>query len=113
QVLGIEASTDQRFATNTSRVANRTELNTLLTGVLTQKSAAEWIVDLTKVGVPAGLINTIEEAVKLAESLDLNPIISIKDFRDGHQSRSIANPIKFSKTPVEYPFGPPSLGMDD
>ncbi|MCX6430325.1 MAG: CoA transferase [Actinobacteria bacterium] len=113
QVLGIEASTDQRFATNTSRVANRIVLNVLLTGVLTQKSAAEWIDELTRVGVPAGPINTIEEAVKLAESLDLNPIISIKDFRDGHQSKSIANPIKFSKTPVEYPLGPPSLGMDD
>lgn len=113
KVLEIDIASDARFTTNSLRVTHRAVLNVLLNEPLSKKSAQEWIDDFTRVGVPAGLINTIEEAVRLAESLDLQPIITIKDYRDGSMSKSIANPINFSSTPVEYPLGPPSLGMND
>ncbi len=112
-VLGLEIFNDQRFVTNIARVIHRSELNVLLSRVLIRKSAVEWIETLTQVGVPAGPINTIEEGMALADRLGLNPIISIKDYRDGHISKTVANPIVFSETPIEYPLGPPTLGIDD
>jgi crotonobetainyl-CoA:carnitine CoA-transferase CaiB-like acyl-CoA transferase len=112
-VLGAAFATDPRFSTNPERVKNREELGELMTAILVTKSADQWVGALNKVGVPAGPINNIEQAIALAERLKLDPIITIKDSRDGTTSKTIANPIKFSETPVIYRYGPPSLGMDD
>jgi crotonobetainyl-CoA:carnitine CoA-transferase CaiB-like acyl-CoA transferase len=112
-VIGAPFATDPKFSTNPSRVSNRAELNTLMTSILVTKSADEWVAAFNKVGVPAGPINNIEQAIHLAERLELNPIVTIRDSRDGSISKTIANPIKFSQTPVIYRYGPPSLGIDD
>ena len=106
-------ATDSRFLTNSDRVLHRKELNLLMTAILHTKGADEWVATLNKVGVPAGPINNIEQAIQLAERLELDPIVTIRDSRDGTISRTIANPIKFSGTPVVYRYGPPSLGIDD
>lgn len=106
-------ATDSRFSTNSDRVLHRKELNLLMSAILATKSADEWVAALTKVGIPAGPINNIEQAIQLAQRLELNPIVTIKDSRDGTISKTIANPIKFSETPVGYRYGPPSLGIDD
>jgi crotonobetainyl-CoA:carnitine CoA-transferase CaiB-like acyl-CoA transferase len=112
-VMGTEFAVDPRFATNPGRVSHRVELNSLLSAILVTKSAREWVAAFTQVGVPAGPINNIEEAIQLAQMLHLNPIVTIQDARDGSVSKTISNPIIFSDTPVEYSLGPPSLGMDD
>ena len=77
------------------------------------KNAEDWVAAFKKVGVAAGAINNIEQASALAQRLELDPIIALKDSRDGSTSKTIANPIRFSKTPVNYRYGPPSLGIDD
>lgn len=112
-VLGAELHTDPRFTTNPDRVKNRTELNALLLPLLATRSAQELVQAFTLIGVPAGTINNIAEAVDLAEKLSLNPLITITDERDGTTSKTIANPITFSETPVEYRLGPPSLGVNN
>lgn len=112
-VLDTELHTDPRFTTNPDRVKNRTELNALLLPLLATRSAQELVQAFTQVGVPAGTINNIAEAVELAEKLGLNPLITITDERDGATSKTIANPITFSETPVEYRLGPPSLGVNN
>ena len=112
-VLGAPFATNSKFATNPDRVKNRVELGELMTSILVTKGGDEWVTAFNKAGVPAGPINNIEQAIQLAERLELDPIITIKDSRDGSTSKTIANPIKFSETPVNYRYGPPSLGMDD
>lgn len=112
-VLGIDLDSQKKFKTNVERVVHRVELNSLIAPILVSKAGIYWIDECTKVGVPAGLINNIEEAVKLAEKLGLAPIVTIVDPRDSTSSRTIANPINFSATPVEYRLGPPALGIDD
>lgn len=112
-VMNAPFATDSRFSTNSDRVLHRRELNLFMNQILLTRSASEWVAAFTQAGVPAGPINNIEEAIRLAERLDLNPIITIKDSRDGTTSRTIANPITFSETPVGYRYGPPSLGIDD
>lgn len=112
-VLGTDLHNDARFATNPNRVAHRSELNALLHPIFATKKVGEWVDAFTKVGVPAGAINNIQEAVDLAEKLGLKPVVTIEDSRDKTRSRTIANPIVLSETPVEYRLGPPSLGADD
>jgi len=112
-VLGIDLASNQKFESNVARVIHRLELNALIAPILVSKDGAYWTTECTKVGVPAGLINNVEAAVKLAQELGLSPVVTITDARDATTSRTIANPINFSGTPVEYRLGPPALGIDN
>ena len=106
--LGIpEVATNAKFATNPDRVANRVELNDLLVKQFLGNGADHWWKLLSTAGVPCGPINSISEAFALAESLELNPIITID--QEGEARKQVANPITFSKTPVRYAVAPPSL----
>ena len=96
-----------KFATNPDRVANRVELNELLVKQFLGNGADHWWKLLSDTGVPCGPINSISEAFALAESLELNPIITIN--QEGEERKQVANPITFSQTPVRYAVAPPSL----
>ncbi|WP_035768409.1 CaiB/BaiF CoA transferase family protein [Arthrobacter castelli] len=105
-----ELGTDPRFADNSCRVANRDELKSLLEEQLRNNSAANWASVLTDEGVPAGKVNSIVEALGLAETLGLAPVVEI-DAGDGSRaSQQVANPIRLSGTPAEYRKVPPLLG---
>ncbi|MGU3398590.1 CaiB/BaiF CoA transferase family protein [Brucellaceae bacterium D45D] len=61
-LLGIgELSRDKRFATNAARVANRTELTTLLEQQTRQWQRDDLLAALAGQGVPAGPINTVAD----------------------------------------------------
>jgi crotonobetainyl-CoA:carnitine CoA-transferase CaiB-like acyl-CoA transferase len=112
-VLGIDLSSSDKFKTNVARVNHRDELNSLIAPILALHEGAFWIGKCTQSGVPAGPINDLAAAVQLAERLGLAPIVTINDPRDGSMSRTIANPMNFSQTPVDYRLGPPTLGIDN
>ena len=105
QALHLEV--DSRFATNTERVKNRKDLHALISAALSTKTVAQWSDQLMALGVPTGPILSIKGAIDTATDLGLNPIVDIAG------SKTIANPITFSKTPVEYKSAPPRLGQDD
>jgi crotonobetainyl-CoA:carnitine CoA-transferase CaiB-like acyl-CoA transferase len=100
-ILGI--SINERNSTNSARVKNRSEVEQTLNASFSSKSAETWIELLNRERIPSGPINDISEAFKLAEGFDLDPIIEIGD------SRTVANPIKFSKSKIIYRKPPPSL----
>ena len=58
-----EWASDDRFATNRARLANKTTLVVLMTEILRLRPRAEWITRLEAVGVPAAPINTLQEAL--------------------------------------------------
>jgi crotonobetainyl-CoA:carnitine CoA-transferase CaiB-like acyl-CoA transferase len=58
-----EWASDERFATNAARVANRAEMIRLVSDCIRQRPAAEWFAKLDAAGIPAGLINVISEAL--------------------------------------------------
>lgn len=102
--LGLAQLTeDERFATNSARVAHRAELNARLAPAFAARTADEWTERLGARGVPAGPINSVPDAFALAERLGLDPVVELAG------SRSVANPIRFSATPVEYVSAPPTL----
>jgi crotonobetainyl-CoA:carnitine CoA-transferase CaiB-like acyl-CoA transferase len=65
---------DPRFATNEARVANVNALAEALRPVFAGGAADHWVAVLRGAGVPAGLINGVDEAWALAESLGMEPI---------------------------------------
>lgn len=99
---------EPRFAHNAERVGNRTELRAELEARLAQRPAREWAQLLTAARVPAGVVNDIGGAFALAESLGLDPIVSIPR-EDGSRARLTRNPINLSRTPPAYRTAPPSL----
>ncbi len=102
-VLGIpEMADDERFATNTARVAHRELVRTLLEDQLATRGADHWYTALTAVGVPSGPINDIATAFTLATDLDLNPVATV----DGSDVPFVANPLRMSKTPPTYRLAP-------
>ncbi len=94
---------DKRFATNQLRVENITALNEQLAALFSIKSAEYWVDKLQHIHIPTGVINNVKEAFDLATSLGLSPVVEIEGVK------SVANPIKFSKTPVQYKSAPPKL----
>jgi crotonobetainyl-CoA:carnitine CoA-transferase CaiB-like acyl-CoA transferase len=75
ETLGLqELATDERFATNSARVANADDLAVRLEAVLRTRPAAEWVTALRAAAVPAGPINDVAEAFALAESLGMEPV---------------------------------------
>ncbi len=116
-VIGAPAlAADPRFADNPSRVAHRAELRELVEARLSERPAVDWIDRLTAVNVPAGRVNTIAQAIELAESLELGMVAETPAVDDeGREQllRSIATPISFSETPARYGTPPPALGQHD
>lgn len=109
EALGsAELITDVAFKSNTARVANRKDLNEILIEKLSTHGADYWWQKLNEVGVPSGPINNMAEAFELASKLELNPIIEI--MQNGEVRKQVANPINFSKTPVQYRSAPPEIG---
>lgn len=56
--------------------------------------------------VPAGPVNSIEEAFAFAQSLGLEPRIEVP----GAAAEGVRNPVDFSATPVNYRLPPPPAG---
>lgn len=67
--------TDSRFATNQERVIHENELKTILEKKLMNENADHWLKVIDKVGVPAGPILTVEEAMKLPEIHDRKMLV--------------------------------------
>ncbi|WP_214370083.1 CaiB/BaiF CoA transferase family protein [Pseudonocardia sp. H11422] len=108
-VLGRpDLALDPRFATNTDRVGHRAELRTELERLLAARPAAAWAADLTAARVPAGVVNDVAGAFRLATELGLRPVIDIPR-EDGSTVSLTRNPIGLSLTPPSYRSAPPRL----
>jgi crotonobetainyl-CoA:carnitine CoA-transferase CaiB-like acyl-CoA transferase len=110
EVVGApELAADERFATNTSRVANRDELKRALIERLAARPAAEWAAALTDARVPAGVVNDVAGAFALATEIGLEPIVAVPDAETGDTVALTRNPIGLSATPASYRSAPPPL----
>jgi crotonobetainyl-CoA:carnitine CoA-transferase CaiB-like acyl-CoA transferase len=103
---------DDRFRTNADRVVHRAELRDILTERLGADGADHWSAVLLAAGVPAGPVNTLDEAFAFAQNLGLPGIVDIAaDESHGRHSRQVASPIALSSTPTQYRLPPPHLGQ--
>lgn len=100
---------DPRFATNTDRLSHRGELVELLQNILSQREAEDWLEALRAAQIPSGPINSVPEALGHAQLTERGFIVELEHPVAG-LVKSLANPIHFSETPVNYRLPPPALG---
>ena len=104
-----EIGKDERFQTNALRIQNRGVLIPILQNAFRTAPAQAWMDKLAAADIPAAPINTVSEAVSDAQTCARGSIVQIEHPAIG-TAKSIANPIRFSNTPVSYRFPPPLLG---
>jgi crotonobetainyl-CoA:carnitine CoA-transferase CaiB-like acyl-CoA transferase len=111
QLMGIEKEIggDERFKSNALRIKNRQALIPQLQILFAKKTTAEWLGLLARAEIPAAPVNTVAEALCDAQTQARGLIVEI-EHPTLKVARSIANPIRFSNTPVTYRLPPPLLG---
>ncbi|AKU12810.1 CAIB/BAIF family protein [Azoarcus sp. CIB] len=105
-----EFAKDERFATNAGRVRNRETLVPMLQEVLQTRTTDEWIAPLESAGVPCGPINNIAQAFENPQVKHRQMKVDLPHPLSGTVP-SVANPIRFSATPISYRSAPPLLGQ--
>ncbi len=107
-----ELALDGRFAGNAQRVENREALTAAITVRTRTRPSAHWIEAFEAAGVPCGPINRIDQvfAEPQAKARGLVVEQSRKDLAS--LVRSVASPLRLSKTPPSYRLAPPALGAD-
>ena len=111
QLLGLDGlSSDEKFATNKARVANRDELTALIQPKMLKYSSEYWVAELQKSKIPTGAINDIEQVFTHPQIQHRQMNINLPHDEAGHVDL-VANPINFSKTKIKYDKSPPMLGQ--
>jgi crotonobetainyl-CoA:carnitine CoA-transferase CaiB-like acyl-CoA transferase len=104
-----ELAKDARFATNQLRVKHREALIPLLQRQMLERTKAQWLAAFERVQVPAGPINTIED-VFAEPQIQARKMQITLPHPQNRGLQLVGNPIKLSRTPVEYRRPPPRLG---
>jgi len=102
---------DPSFASNAQRVANRVALIALLRERLLRQPSAYWIEVLSNEGVPCGPVNDLAEVFDSAQVEARGLRLDLMD-ANGQAVPLVANPLRFSATPISYARVPPELGVD-
>jgi crotonobetainyl-CoA:carnitine CoA-transferase CaiB-like acyl-CoA transferase len=100
---------DERFASNENRVRNRVDLVELLSDGFASQDTNYWLGRLAACGVPAGPINSIEDVFSEPYA-DERPLTRTLQHTRAGAIPTVANPVRFSGTPVTYRNAPPLLG---
>ncbi len=104
-----ELFTDERFCTGPLRIANRKLIVPILEEIFRQKSAAEWVEAIDRAGVPVSYVNDIAQVFEEEQVKARHMRIDITHPVAGPLAL-IANPLRFSETPVGDYTPPPDLG---
>ena len=110
QAMNVQDSIgkDDRFTTNALRIKNREVLVPWLQNIFKQEPAAKWLEKFAAAEIPAAPINTVAEAIEDKQTHARGLIVQLEHPAIG-TAKSIANPIRFSNTPVSYRLPPPLL----
>ncbi|MGQ1838544.1 CaiB/BaiF CoA transferase family protein [Kocuria turfanensis] len=105
-----ELAEDERFRTVSARNANRVELRRLMIERLAARDAEDWFERLKAVQVPCAPILGVDEGVRFAEGLGLDPVVLAGS--GDREIPTVRHPVEFSRTPVDYTQAPPRLDGD-
>jgi crotonobetainyl-CoA:carnitine CoA-transferase CaiB-like acyl-CoA transferase len=105
----VELADNPRFATNPQRVANRTELISIIEAALAAKGSTAWAEELSRVGIPAGAINSIDAALVHPQVAARDMVLTTEHPTAG-TLRMAGSPIKLSDYTTTVRRPPPTLG---
>ncbi len=99
-----DLATDERFQTNVSRIEHRDILHKQIDEALKPFTRAELCASLMEVGIPAGPVHNVAEALGQAHTAARDMLVTRSDYR------GLGIPIKLSATPGQAGRKPPKLG---
>ncbi|MGZ5064422.1 MAG: CaiB/BaiF CoA transferase family protein [Usitatibacter sp.] len=100
---------DARFATNADRMRNLPALVEAMNAVLSTRTRAEWLATLDAVGVPAGPVHSIGEAVDHPQVRARGMVVEL-DHPQAGPTQALGCPVHFSATPTSITRPSPLLG---
>ena len=100
---------DPRYATNSARVARRSELVSTLADLFRTRPAFDWVDSMDKFGVPATLIQNIAEVLQDEQVRDQGLVVNLPHPKIP-DLKVTGVPIKLSETPGRISNPPPMLG---
>ncbi len=95
---------DERFATNAQRTTHRAELTAILEQAMSDRSIDAWVALGEQYGFPCGPINSIDRVFADPQIRARDMVVRTDDGFD-----LVANPIKFSATPITQYQTPDTL----
>lgn len=99
-----EWTSDERFASNGARVANRDAVVRLVADVIGQERAADWLDRLEAAGIPAGPINRLSQALSDVQAQHRGMVRSIAGIPQ------VGSPVRFDSERADSDVPPPALG---
>ncbi len=111
EVIGRpELASDERYATNPDRVANRVELVEMLQDEFHKKTADEWAGEIRSAGVPCGPVNTLADVFEDEHVLGSGIMREVEHPNAG-KLKMVGPPVLLDgeRLPVRRP--PPTLGQ--
>jgi crotonobetainyl-CoA:carnitine CoA-transferase CaiB-like acyl-CoA transferase len=106
-----ELAMDPRFRRNQDRVAHRALLVPLLADRLRRRTTAEWLEQLGAAQVPCGPINDLAQVFADPQVVHRELRIDLPHPVAGRVP-GVRNPVRYSRTALEYERAPPGLGAD-
>ena len=106
-----ELARDDRYATNQDRVAHRAELVPRVAGLLRGRTTREWLAALDAAQVPCGPINDLAQVFAEPQVRHRRLRMELPHPTAG-SAPGVANPVRFSRSAIEYERAPPTLGAD-
>jgi crotonobetainyl-CoA:carnitine CoA-transferase CaiB-like acyl-CoA transferase len=109
-LLGLpELVHDPRFASNPDRVVHRAELIPLIEEALAARGSAAWAEEMSRAGIPAGAINTVDQALAHPQVVARDMVLTTEHPTAG-TLRMPGSPLKLSRHSTSVRRPPPLLG---
>ena len=105
-----ELATDERFARNPDRVANRKVLVAILQEKFSTKTADEWVEEVRGAGVPIGPVNTLADVFADGHVLSSDILQDVEHPAAG-MLKMLASPILVNGERLQIRRPPPTLGQ--
>ena len=103
---------DPRFLTNALRIGHRAALSAEVSALTAGLTMAALMAALETAGVPCGPVNTVDQVFQEPQAVHRGLVVEQTRADLDGPVRTVASPIRLSKTPVVYDRPPPALGQD-
>jgi crotonobetainyl-CoA:carnitine CoA-transferase CaiB-like acyl-CoA transferase len=104
-----EWKTDPRFENNSVRMQHQALLASEIEKVLAHDTTENWMARLDAAGVPAGPVNTVEQAFTHPQAIAREMVVQTNHPSAG-RIKGVGHPIKFQDLPRPEPLPAPELG---
>lgn len=102
-------SCDPKFSSNAQRVENRTEVEEMVSQVISTRNVQDWITMLREHGIPCGAVNTVGGALSDLQTQALDMIKSV-EHKSAGKIDLVGPAFTMSRTPPSIYNPPPLFG---